>query len=367
MKILIVPDSFKGTFRAPEMAKMIQEAIPDKHSHEITLLPLADGGEGTADILAEYYNAKPIDIEVIGPYQESLKTQYFITEDMAIMDMASASGIELVDSENLRPEIATTYGTGQMILDAIEKHQVKKILLGLGGSATIDGGAGALMALGASLLDERNQSIPLGNSGLKYLKKVNLKPAKNKLKNTELVLLSDVKNPLLGKYGAVKMYGKQKGIKAKNEAEFETNLIIFSSLIEDVNGNKLKEKHGTGAAGGLGFGLKTIGGTIEKGIEFIEKLLNIEDKIRENELIITGEGMVNKTSFQGKVVGYIYEKSIANHKKTLIISGAKIEDTHKIKSSDLCSIVNLFNDNLSTDNLVRQTKNKLINKLIKVL
>ncbi len=366
MNILIAPDSFKGTFRSQKMAEMIKAALPAHLQKQVVMQPLADGGEGTAELIANHLKSKFYDVEVIGPYHEPHTARYYISGDTAIMDMASASGLECVSGKMLKPALATTYGTGQMMLAALN-HNVKKLLLGLGGSATVDGGAGALMALGAKLLDQNGNPISLGNRGLSDLHTIDIESAQKRFQEIDFTLLSDVTNPLLGDNGAVRKYGPQKGVLQNDLQSYENNVANFADCFGNEKTKKLMNKPGAGAAGGMGFGLATIGGRLVSGFDFISDLVGLDKKIRESDLIITGEGKVTETSFHGKVIGEVIRKSRGFNKRCLVISGGKIDLEVIDKCNDNLLYISLFEHSYEFNFIVKNTFNRLIKKLNEIL
>ncbi len=367
MNILIAPDSFKGTFRAPEMAEMIRKALPAKYQENLTLVPLGDGGEGTAEVVAKVWKASPRSVEVMGPYQKSVMARYYVSGDKAILDMASASGLGLVNEHDLRPEIATTYGTGQLINHALAEPGVSSIYVGLGGSATVDGGAGALMALGARLLDKHHRPISLGHIGLKDLFMADLEPAIQAIKTSEITLLADVKNPLLGQHGAIFNYGIQKGILKKNLSDYENHMAHYANIIESILQKKHSNLEGSGAAGGLGFGLLSLGATSLNGMDYISELVQINKKILHADLVITGEGQVNETSFMGKVIGSIYDKCKVINKPLIVISGGKIDNKLRVKTGIMCQMIELFSDKKEILYYINHTENRLTVILSKII
>jgi glycerate kinase len=367
MNILIAPDSFKGTFRAPEMAEMIRKALPAKYQENLTLVPLGDGGEGTAEIIGKLWQARPISAQVRGPYQTPVTATYYVAGDKAILDMASASGLVHVKAHELQPYNATTYGTGELMKKALAESGVKKLYVGLGGSATVDGGAGALMALGARLLDKHNRPISLGHIGLKELFIADLEPAIQAIKTSEITLLADVKNPLLGQHGAIFNYGIQKGILKENLSDYEDHMAHYANYIESALQKKDSNLEGSGAAGGLGFGLISLGATTLNGMDYISELVQLNEKIQHADLVITGEGQVNKTSFMGKVTGTLYGKCKTYNKRLIMISGGIIKNNFHLKSDSLCEYVELFNENKDNSCYIKQTQKILTEVLHKIL
>lgn len=320
MKILIAPDSFKGTFSAKEIAEEILRALPIAYQNDVQIQPLADGGEGTVQVLAEALNATYQTVTVTGPLGEPVAASCAIAGETMLIEMAAAAGLPLVPEGHLNPAQATAFGVGELIIYALGKG-IKKIILGLGGSATVDGGAGALQALGAKLSGEDDREISKGNIGLDALKKVDLSDAIKKLKGIRLILATDVSNHLLGINGAARVFGPQKGVPPNEIDDFDRRLEHYADLIEAAAGKSLRNIAGAGAAGGLAFGLLAVGGEIVPGFELVSDSVGLEEKLRETELVITGEGRFDHTSLSGKVVGNVIRLCHKHHVRCWVVAG----------------------------------------------
>jgi len=317
MKILIVPDSFKGSLSSKQVADAIADGI-NNTQFEIEKIPIADGGEGTVDCLISAYRGIKMRDFVTDPIGRTIQAEFgsIIISKTAIIEMASASGLLLVPKEKRNPLYTTTYGTGELIRKVIERGYTK-IILGLGGSATVDCGAGAMQALGAKLLDRNGKNINFGGMYLKDLYKIEI-PDRNKFKDIELTFINDVSNKLLGHNGAAKVFSQQKGASIKEEQILEDNLEHFAQIIRRDTGIDITEFNGSGAAGGLAAGLSIIFNShFVSGSDFVINALNLREKIKNADVVITGEGELNFQTKFGKIPFKIAEIA-KEYNKTII-------------------------------------------------
>jgi glycerate 2-kinase len=332
MNILIAPDSFKGTFPADAIAGLIRQALPLRLQNRATIQPMADGGEGTASILAAAMHAKPRQISVTAPLGDKVVARYAIAEAAsgdtayfqkpartAFIELASASGL-MLSTQPLQPTDATTFGTGELLVDALNQG-VTRLVLGLGGSATSDGGAGILTACGVKLLDKHNRPIPLGNRGLGELERIDFGDTLRRFHAVEMLIAADVHNPLLGRTGAIQTFGKQKGVTDDELARFEKRLAHFAEIIEKAIGIRLSNELSSGAAGGAGFALMALGATRVSGAKLVADLTGLEEKIKHADLVITGEGKFDATSLDGKVAGYVGALCRTFQKRCWVVAG----------------------------------------------
>ena len=300
MKIIIAPDSFKGSLTAKEVANSIytglKRALP---SAEYIEIPMADGGEGTMQALVDATNGKIFTKSVTGLLNTSVTAHYGILGDKetAVIEMAEAAGLQYVNDQNKNPLITTTYGVGELIKTVLDTG-IRKIIIGLGGSSTNDGGAGMAQALGVKLLNLQDQELPLGGGNLNHLVRIDNSKIDPRLKDTEIILASDVTNPLTGKNGASSVFGPQKGATPEMVEELDQNLHHFAAVVRrDLNKN-YENTPGAGAAGGLGFGLLTFtNATIQSGVEAVLEMTHFKEKTQNADFIFTGEGA---TDFQTK-------------------------------------------------------------------
>ncbi|GAE27728.1 glycerate kinase [Halalkalibacter wakoensis JCM 9140] len=301
MKIVVSPDSYKGSLSSIEVSKSMKKGIQKAISNaEIKLMPLADGGEGTLDTLVTSTNGEFISEEVQGPLGDAVIARWGLLDSgrTAIIEMAEASGLTLIPKEKLNPLEASTYGTGQLIKSALNKG-CKKIILGIGGSATNDGGSGMVAALGVKLLDSQGQELKPGGGSLSQLDRISIDQLDQRIYQTEFIVASDVSNPLCGPEGASYIFGPQKGATPEMVTTLDQGLKQYAEKIKQYLSKDILNEPGAGAAGGLGAGLITfLNASIKPGIEIILDLLEFEKDVINADLVITGEGKTDiQTSF----------------------------------------------------------------------
>jgi len=303
MKILICTDSFKHSMTALEASTALAEGIASMgEDHEIDIVPLADGGEGTVRALVDATRGRFIDCTVHGPLMKKRKARMGILGDetTAVIEMAAASGIELIPQHESNPLFTTSYGTGELIGQALEQG-CKKIILGIGGSATIDGGAGLLAALGARFYNKNHQPLLPTGEKLNEIHSVDTQNLDKRLDEVEMHIASDVDNPLTGEQGAVYVYGPQKGARPEDLPILDNNLKEYARLLSRYTSTELINQPGTGAAGGLAIGLLAFSrATLENGFNLIARELKLAPKIKASQLIITGEGKIDAQTAYGK-------------------------------------------------------------------
>lgn len=304
MKVLIAMDSFKESMTAEEACMAVEEGIRKVYDDaECLHFPMADGGEGTARILSKRVPSEEVRVMVHGPLGEAQEAVYYVTEDgeTAFMEMAASSGLELVPREKRNPLITTTYGVGEMMMSALDRN-VKNIVLGIGGSATNDAGAGMLMALGVRLLDQEGNSIGNGGGALERLARLDMEGVDRRLKDVNLEVACDVRNTLTGKNGASHVFGPQKGADPGMVLYLDENLRHFAHVVKKDLGIELLHLEGGGAAGGLGSALIGILGAAKReGIELVMTYSKFCESLVDADLVFTGEGSIDAQSFEGKV------------------------------------------------------------------
>jgi glycerate 2-kinase len=303
MKVVIASDSFKGCCSSIEAAAAFESGIraflPDA---SIVTVPVADGGEGTVQALVSGLGGTMREIEVTGPLGWQVKASYGIINNVtAIMEMSAASGLSLVPEDKRNPLITTSFGTGEMIRDAMHIG-CKKIYIGIGGSATNDGGMGMAQALGVSFLDKENKELGFGGKVIGELDRIDLSHRNQNLLHCEIVALCDVSNPLCGETGASYVYGPQKGANALDVLLLDAHLKHYSEVIMRQTGKDVAHVPGAGAAGGLGAGLLAFcNATLKPGIETVLEVVQLEKHLADADLVITGEGRIDGQSCFGKV------------------------------------------------------------------
>jgi glycerate kinase len=301
--ILLAPDSFKESMTAKEVCEAMERGIKKANS-SITCVhvPMADGGEGTMQSLVDATNGKVHSLKVVGPLGNEVEAQYGILGqgEVGILEMASASGIQLVSPDKRNPLITTTYGTGQLIKACLD-HGVKKLLIGIGGSATNDGGAGVVQALGGKLLDIQGNELGFGGGELGKLNSIDLSNFDARLKDVVIEVACDVANPLCGEKGASNVYGPQKGATPEMIRALDDNLKHYADVIKKQLGKDVLNAPGAGAAGGLGAGLMAfLDGTLKKGIEMVIEYAGLEEKVKSADMVWTGEGSIDFQTQYGK-------------------------------------------------------------------
>ncbi|MBU0676823.1 MAG: glycerate kinase [Verrucomicrobia bacterium] len=321
MKIVLAMDSFKGTLHAHDACRIISEAIHAVlPSAEVILKPMADGGEGTADALMEARGGEWVAREVMGPLPSmKIKAGYawFEKDRTALVEMASASGLPLLRADEYNPCLTTTFGTGELIRACLERAP-RRILLAVGGSATVDGGVGAAMALGWKFLDGAGAEIPLGGEGLSKVAKV-VPPTDLHL--PEVDVLCDVDNPLLGEYGAAPIYGPQKGASPEMVECLSAGLEVVSRLVREQTGIEM-DIPGGGAAGGLSAGaVAFMGAKLIPGIDTVMEFSGLKDALSGADWVVTGEGKFDSQSLRGKVVSGVIRAAKQAGSRVCVIAG----------------------------------------------
>jgi glycerate 2-kinase len=303
LRIIVAPDSFKGSLAALAVANAMEQGILSVFpGAEVIKVPIADGGEGTVEALVTATGGRIIRQNVMGPLGDELEAYWGILGDgeTAVIEMAAASGLPLVPKEKRDPRITTTYGTGQLI-KAVLDAGMRKIIIGIGGSATNDGGAGMAKALGAKFLDATGKELPNGGAALADLDRIDLVWIDPRLVKTEILVACDVDNPLCGLRGASAVYGPQKGATTAMVAELDQALEKFASVAKVATGKSVAECAGAGAAGGLGAGLLFFtNAQLRPGVQIVLEATGFNNIVKEADLVITGEGCTDFQTAHGK-------------------------------------------------------------------
>ncbi len=358
MKILTISDSFKGTLSSKEVGSIVTNHLL-KQGYEATFIPISDGGEGFIDVIEYITKNKKRSLKVLDPLLRPTTAFYIYDEKTKIgyIEMAEASGITKLKQEELKTIFASTYGVGMLIKHLIEYHKAKKIVMGIGGSATSDMGVGMLEALGAEFIDRDNLVIKrMNNMNISKIRKYNIKSVKKLIKGVEFTTLTDVINPLLGENGSIAVFGPQKGATESDLLIMEKNLRHFYKKLNIDTNYKMPDFPSAGAAGGMGYCMKYFfNSKVVSGIDEILKMINFEKIIKDTDLIITGEGKLDSQSYGGKVISGIKKY---NPKKLLIICG--ITD---IESEEIFSIVPKYASKEESINNPKESLQKLLDDL----
>jgi glycerate kinase len=325
MKIVIAPDSFKESLTAMAVANEIEagfrEIFPDA---EYRKLPVADGGEGTVQAMIDASGGKLVALNVAGPLSEPVAVFYGLMGDgqTAVIEMAAASGLELVPPAQRNPLLTTSYGTGQLIRHALDAG-ARRFVLGIGGSATNDGGAGMLQALGGRLLDAAGADLAVGGGALNRLDRIDLSGLDARIKDCTFDVACDVNNPLVGPQGASAIFGPQKGATPEMVAQLDDNLRHYARIIAKDLGHEVAEVPGAGAGGGIGAAMMVfLGGRLRPGSEIVTDAVGLDAAVADADLVLTGEGRIDGQTIQGKTPVGVARVAQRHGKPVIAIGGS---------------------------------------------
>lgn len=303
MKIVIAPDSFKECLTAAKVAQAIETGLKQVLPNaECVKVPVADGGEGTLQSLVDATRGRLIEVPVTGPMGETVQACFGLLGDgeTAVIEMARASGIELVPADQRNPLVSTTRGTGDLILSALD-HGIKRMIVGIGGSATNDGGAGMMQALGVRLLDSTGEELPCGGAALSKLCNIDTREMDKRLQTIEFIAACDVDNPLTGTNGASAVFGPQKGASPEMVEQLDQALKHYARILERDLGKDVEQQPGAGAAGGMGAALLAfLDAELKPGIDIVMEAVDLAGNMTGADLVITGEGRIDGQTAQGK-------------------------------------------------------------------
>lgn len=336
MKVVVAPNSFKESLSAVEAAQAMAKGALKANPKAITALsPMADGGDGSMEVFlvsAQGKKHKIYYLTVKGPMGKPVSAHYGLANNIAIIEMAKASGLALLKPAERNPLRATSYGTGQLIRDALERG-AKRIIVCAGGSATADAGAGALTALGAKFRDRKGNELPWGASPLTRLDRIDLSSLHTKLNQAELTVTVDVNNPLCGPHGQARIYGPQKGASPHMVRILEKALENFTRVVKKTTRIQLASMPGAGAAGGLAGGLAGLAGaTLAPGAEYFAQITGLEEKIAGSNLVLTGEGRVDSQTLRGKCPAVVAMLAKRHKVPVVCLAGEIGNDLAKVKS-----------------------------------
>ena len=375
-KIVLAFDSFKNCLPSPELCRIaksaIAEILPDC---EIVCLPLGDGGEGTASAVTAACGGTMQKISVHGPLNRTVDAAWgLLPDNSAIFEMATASGIELISAQERNPMLTTTYGTGELLRSIVCEHHIKNITIGIGGSATVDGGIGMLQALGVEFFDADGNRLPSPATGndISKISRIDVSGIPKEFSDVSIRIASDVNNPLCGETGAAKVFAPQKGADEQMVNMLEQNLKNFSELSVASKLADCNSHPGDGAAGGLGFALRNyLKAVSTSGAELVLELLGFDNIIKDADLIITGEGCSDFQTAHGKLPAIVANHARIGNIPVILLSGALGKDAEKLEnlfdavfslSSAPCSLEQAIHD--TEKNLKRMSK--AIVKTIKI-
>ncbi len=325
MRIVIATDSFKESLSSAEVAAALKRGLKKSlNGVEIDAIAVADGGEGTLEAYLMACGGKYIRCKVHDPLMRTIESCYGITDDgsTAVIEMAAASGISLLNHQERNPWYTSTFGTGELIKDALKKG-CKTIIVGLGGSATCDAGTGMAKALGAFFTDQSGKPVPEGGGFLGSINRIDLSGVNRRIGYVTFIGACDVKNPLTGKQGAALTYSIQKGADPEMASRLDKNLVYFANMVKKELGIDLRQRDGTGAAGGLGAGMIAfLKAELQQGFEIISKVTGLEKKIRVADLVVTGEGKIDIQTGYGKTPYKVAELAGKYGKPVIAVCGS---------------------------------------------
>lgn len=356
MRVIICPDKFKGSLPAKEVCRAVAEGVLQVYpGAEVHSFPMADGGEGTCALLTEWHAGKQVEVTVNGPLFTPVVARYGLSGDghTAFIEMAEASGLTLLSPGDRNPLVTSTYGTGELIADAV-KHGARNIILGLGGSATNDAGIGMASALGYIFCDASGEPLkPIGEN-LIHLHHIRTEQVNQDLRNVSFTALCDVTNPLHGPEGAAYVYGPQKGAGSPALAILDGGLRNFRRVVHKYLKTSV-DFPGAGAAGGLGAGAKVfLSATIQHGVTYLMQSWRFPEQIRRADLIITGEGKIDQQTFSGKVVSEVASLASREGKVVIAVCGKCDMPVDKIRSKGIYAIISLVDDNTTEQSAMKE-------------
>ena len=336
MKILVAVDSFKGSLGSREAGEIIKDGILDIiDDADVLVSPIADGGEGTVEALVDGLKGQYIDVEVKGPLDDEVMARYGVIKDVVVMEMASSSGLTLVPEEKRNPLNTTTYGLGDMIKDALDKGY-RNFIIGLGGSSTSDIGLGMLNSLGFRFLDKNKKELGIFGKDLKDIKYIDDSLVDERIYKSKFKIACDVDNPLYGENGAAAIYGPQKGADKEIINILDEYAINFSKIVTEKYKTNYENISGVGAAGGLGYAFMSfLNGELSPGIDIIIDFLKLDEKMKDMDLAITGEGEINYQTMMGKALSGVAKVAKKYNIPVIGIAGALGKDVELINDKGI--------------------------------
>lgn len=370
MKVILAPDSFKGSLTAIEAANAMAAGIRDIDANiQTVLLPAADGGEGTMRSLVDATDGTYITVTVEDPIGRPIAASYGVLGDgkTCVIEIAEASGLIRLKGDELDPVIASSYGTGELIAHALD-NGYREFIIGLGGSATNDGGAGILQALGMRLLDGLGDELPKGGGALHDISFLDCTGWDGRIKDSKFLVASDVKNPFIGEQGASAVFGPQKGAAPTDVERLDRNLQKFADAIEKKIGIALHSKEGAGAAGGAGGAFQAFFNCeMKQGIEVVLEAISFEAQVKDADLIITGEGKTDMQTFSGKTPFGIAKIAHRLGKPVILISGAVDEESRGRLVPLFTEVHAIMDENLPIEEAISHAAVHLQAKTTKVM
>ncbi len=361
-KVMILSDSFKQSASSKEVGYWIKESLLEMDkTMSVDVYPFADGGEGTLEALLSIFNGESSTLVVKDMFLEPKPVNYGTAQKNIFIESAEVIGLEKVEEEKLDPWKASSFGLGELLKKTILIHHPDTIYLGIGGTAINDGGIGFLQGIGAKILDKNDRNVSSGIRGLKEVVSIDLSKIDSKIMSTKIVVLSDVQNPICGKKGATLVFGSQKGIKQEESIEVDAYMQRYSQLLNKVTNQKLDTLLGAGAAGGLGMALHALPNVIFKsGAETLLQMNHMKERLKEYDLVITGEGRIDNQSQLGKVPVGIGRLTKQYCVPLIAIVGSQSYEQEKNYQEGIDLIIDIINEPMT----LQEAKNN-VEKLVK--
>lgn len=357
--VVLAPDSFKGSLSAQEVALALQEGIrrvwPDI---ETVMLPVSDGGEGFLENMKVASQAEMVELEASDPLGRRIKTGYLLMHEgqTALIEMARVSGLTLIDEQERNPLYTSTYGTGELIRDALDRG-VRELVIGIGGSATNDGGLGMAMALGVRFFDSAGKELGLGGKELNRLAKVDMSGLHTRINESKITVACDVDNPLYGPNGAAYVYGPQKGATKEIVRELDQGLMILADVIKRDLARDVADLPGAGAAGGLGAGLMAfLNAELKSGISVVLEALRAEEVFSRASLIVTGEGRIDGQTLHGKVPIGVARAAKKYGKPVIAIAGGLGDNLEPLYMEGIDGLMSIVPEPMSLDEAMQKAR-----------
>lgn len=360
MRALIAPDSYKGSLSAKEVATIIIEAASMEWPElECIAIPLADGGEGTVEALVVATGGQKVSVQVTGPLGKPIIAHYGILGDQktVVIEISNVAGFSMVSSASRDPHRFTTYGLGEILLKAMEQG-FRQFIIGLGGSATNDGGLGFLQALGAKFYDSNGEKTGIDSQSLFHIQQSDFSDLDPRLHTCSIIIASDVNNPLCGTNGSTAIYGPQKGIVNAEILLWDAAMQQYASVVEQELNVSIQHYLGAGAAGGMGFACMAIGAKLQSGAELISDFCNLEEEIRQSKFVITGEGRTDEQTLKGKLPYYVAQIA-ARYQVPVILLSASLGPNYEKLNEVFSGIHSIIPAPLSLDQAIENSRSLL--------
>lgn len=372
MHVLIAPDSFKESLSALEVSEIIKSVLKD-NGMTCTLLPVADGGEGTTESLINGFGGTWHTMQVCGPMGDTVTAQYGIAQTKhgrtAVIEMATASGLMLVAPENRNPMVANTYGLGELMNHALRQN-IDTLIMGIGGSATNDGGTGMLMAMGVHFVDKDGVTMPPSDlprrlQDITHIDSSGLNP---QWSHVNILVACDVDNPLLGNTGATAIYGPQKGVSPATAALLELGLAHYAQMTALTLGGNHAETPGTGAAGGMGFALLAyLKAHLQSGVDLVLDVVDFDTHVQKADIVITGEGKIDNQTINGKTPAGVAKRANIYGKPTYILAGTVETGWENLKQTGVCHAYAITPPGQDLPNALKNARHNLKEKVKEIV